>query len=40
LERFGYRESPLEVMAYDAEAAFVTSKHGFDAENMVAEKLT
>jgi hypothetical protein len=40
LERFGYRESPLEVMAYDAEAAFVTSKQGFDAENMVAEKLT
>ena len=27
-------------MAYEAEAAFVTSKHGFDAENMVAEKLT
>ena len=31
-ERFGYRQSPLEEMAYDAEAAF-------DAEKMVAEKL-
>ena len=39
LEHFGYRQSPLEVMAYDAEAAFVTSTEGFDAEKMVAEKL-
>jgi hypothetical protein len=39
LERFGYRQSPLEVMAYDAEAAFATSTAGFDAEKMVAAKL-
>ncbi|MGC2826620.1 MAG: hypothetical protein WA322_20735, partial [Pseudolabrys sp.] len=32
LERFGYRQSPLEVMAYDAEAAFTTSTVRFDAE--------
>jgi hypothetical protein len=38
LERFGYRESPLEKMAYDAEAAF-TAKEIFDAEKMVARKL-
>ena len=38
LERFGYRDSPLEVMAYDAEAAFMT-KEIFDAEKMVARKL-
>jgi hypothetical protein len=39
LERFGYRASPLEVMAYAAEAAFVASTAGFDAENLVAEML-
>jgi hypothetical protein len=39
LERFGYRASPLEVMAYGAEAAFVASTDGFDAENLVAEML-
>jgi hypothetical protein len=39
LERFGYRDSPLEVMAYDAEARFVTSTAGFDAEELVAENL-
>jgi hypothetical protein len=38
LERFGYRNSPLEVMAYDAEAAFV-AKDIFDAEKLVAQKL-
>ena len=38
LERFGYRDSPLEKMAYDAEAAF-TAKEIFDAEKMVARKL-
>jgi hypothetical protein len=38
-ERFGYRQSPLEEMAYDAELAFTTSKGAFDAEKMVAEKL-
>jgi hypothetical protein len=31
LEHFGYRQSPLELMAYDAEAAFATSTEGFDA---------
>jgi hypothetical protein len=39
LERFGYRQSPLEAMAYDAERAFTTSKDVFDVEKMVAEKL-
>jgi hypothetical protein len=38
-ERFGYRQSPLEEMAYDAELAFTTSKDAFDAEKIVAEKL-
>lgn len=38
-ERFGYRQSPLEEMAYDAELAFTASKDAFDAERMVAEKL-
>ena len=38
LERFGYRDSPLEVMAYDAEAAFM-AKGIFSAEKMVARKL-
>src|SRR5262249_1889154 len=27
LERFGYRDSPLEKMAYDAEAAFTQTKY-------------
>jgi hypothetical protein len=40
LERFGYRASPLEIMAYGAEAAFVSSTTGFDAERLVAEMLT
>jgi hypothetical protein len=39
LERFGYRESPLEIMAHDAEAAF-TANDVFDAEKMVAQKLS
>jgi hypothetical protein len=39
LECFGYRQSPLEVMAYDAEAAFASSTPIFNAERMVAEKL-
>jgi hypothetical protein len=39
LERLGYRESPLEVMAYDAEESFVQSDQSFDAENLVAEQL-
>src|SRR5262249_10756458 len=39
VERFGYRDSPLEVMAYGAEARFVASTAGFDAEELVAENL-
>ena len=39
LERFGYRNSPLEVMAYEAEAAF-EANDVFDAEKMVAQKLS
>src|SRR5262249_32739705 len=39
LERFGYRDSPLEVMAYDAEARFVASANAFDAERLVTESL-
>ena len=39
LEHFGYRDSPLEGMAYDAEAAF-TANDVFDAEKMVAQKLS
>ena len=38
LERFGYRDSPLEKMAYDAEAAF-TANAIFNAEEIVARKL-
>jgi len=40
LETFGYRNSPLEAMAYDAEAAFAQSTQIFDAEKLVAEKLS
>ena len=39
LECFGYRQSPLEAMAYDAETAFASSTAIFNAEKMVAEKL-
>ena len=39
LERFGYRNSPLEVMAYDAEKRFVTSTAGFDVEQFIVENL-
>ena len=39
LERFGYSDSPLEVMAYDAEAAFM-AEDIFDAEQLVAQKLS
>jgi hypothetical protein len=39
LECFGYRHSPLEAMAHDAETAFAGSTAIFDAEKMVAEKL-
>ena len=40
LETFGYRNSPLEAMAYDAQAAFAQSTKSFDAEQLVAEKLS
>ena len=39
LERLGYRQSPLEVMAYNAEATFRQSVPPFNAENLVAEQL-
>jgi hypothetical protein len=39
LECFGYRQSPLEAMAYDAETAFASSTAIFNVEKLVAEKL-
>ena len=39
LECFGYRQSPLEAMAYNAETAFASSTAIFNVEKMVAEKL-
>jgi hypothetical protein len=39
LECFGYRQSPLEAMAYDAESAFASSTVTFNVEKMVVEKL-
>ena len=39
LERYGYKDNPLEVMAYVAEAAFSSSSRIFDAEDFVAERL-
>jgi hypothetical protein len=38
LEKFGYRSSPLEEMAYDAQASFDRGKR-FDAEKFVEVKL-
>jgi hypothetical protein len=35
LECFGYRRSPLEAMAYDAETAFASSTTTFNVEKMV-----
>jgi len=40
LERFGYRNSPLESMAYDAQDSFIRSGQVFDAERLVAERLS
>jgi len=40
LERFGYRNSPLEAMAYNAEARFVGSTAKFNAEELVADALS
>jgi hypothetical protein len=39
LDAFGYENSPLEKMAYDAEASFKRSSPIFDAEKFVAEQL-
>lgn len=39
LEKFGYRDSPLEKMAYDAEKKFVESHNVFNAERLVADQL-
>ena len=39
LEALGYRDSPLEIMAYDAEEKFVRSSQPYDAEKLVAEQL-
>ena len=39
LEKFGYRYSPLEVMAYDAEARFKNDLVPFDAEHLVLKSL-
>ena len=38
LEKFGYRDSPLEKMAYDAQDMFARGER-FDAEEFVAERL-
>ena len=40
LETFGYRDSPLEIMAYNAEASFSKSDQLFDAEKLVADQLS
>jgi hypothetical protein len=39
LETLGYHKSPLEIMAYDAENAFVTVAQPFDAEKHVKDQL-
>jgi hypothetical protein len=39
LETFGYRSSPLEMMAYEADAAFARFVQPFDAEKLVAGQL-
>jgi hypothetical protein len=39
LERYGYRDSPLERMAYTAQAAFSRSKQAFDAQTLVLNEL-
>jgi hypothetical protein len=39
LECFGYRQSPLEAMAYDAETAFASNPAIFNVEKLVADKL-
>jgi hypothetical protein len=39
LERFGYRNSPLEVMAYDTLVTFDKSSQPFDVEKLVKSHL-
>jgi hypothetical protein len=39
LDEFGYENSPLEKMAYDAEAFFRRSSEIFDVDKFVAERL-
>ena len=39
LECFGYRQSPLEAVAYDAESEFPSSTLIFNAEKLVADNL-
>ena len=39
LERFGYQDSPLERMAYNAQAQFSRSKEPFDAQAWVVGEL-
>lgn len=39
LEKYGYRDSPLELMAYNADATFFQSSNIFDAETLVANEL-
>jgi hypothetical protein len=40
LENFGYRDSPLESMAYNAEDLFSQSDEVFNAEKLVADQLS
>jgi hypothetical protein len=40
LEKFGYRNSPLEKMAFDAQELFDRSGSVFDAEKFVEQKLS
>jgi hypothetical protein len=40
LEQFGYFNSPLEAMAYQAQATFESSSVPFDAEKLVFDKLS
>jgi hypothetical protein len=40
LEKFGYRDSPLEKMAYDAQEVFDRSEAVFDAEKFVSDRLS
>ena len=39
LERFGYRNSPLEAMAYDIQDVFMKISQPFDVEKLVKNRL-